>query len=983
MPKPILFAVGAAGTGVPALSPLHSREYERFFDLTPDLLSIIGFDGRRKRCNAAWTRVLGWSNQELLAAPAIDLVHPDDRARMTEVRQKLLESDGLLSSYECRYRARDGSYRDLFWTASVIHEEQTVFASGRDITGRRQVEDELRASEARYRMIFESSPLPKWLYDVQTLRFLAVNEAAVRAYGYSREEFLGMTIRGIRAPGEVRRAEEAAAETRLGPAAYGVWTHRRRDGQPMEVEICGETFLLNGRLCRLVVAQDITQRLRQEEQQCRLTAELQHQLAERTRAEQALIDGARLAALSAETGLALTSRESIAAISQRCTDAMVERLGAVSACIWTLSSDEPVLELQTTGGKEGDPCHARIPLGETAVGRIASQRVAFHTNDLLNDPAFGQWEWARGHAVVAFAGYPLLVEDRLVGVMAVYSRQALGALELDCLGAIAHAIAVGIRRKLAEAAQCELEGQLRQAQKMEAIGSLAGGIAHDFNNLLSVILSYSRLLADDLAEDSPMRADLEEIRSAGERAGNLTRQLLAFSRQQVLQPRVLDLNGIITGMDQMLRRVIGEDIEFVTRPAPLPARVNVDPGQIEQVIMNLVVNARDAMPAGGRLTLETALVTLDEKSAAGHAGAAAGPHVMLAVSDTGVGMDPATQSRVFEPFFTTKPQGKGTGLGLSTVFGIVKQSAGAIWLSSAPGQGTTFKVYLPAAERTAAERAAAPAPGVRDLRGSETILLVEDEEQVRHLGRTVLERNGYTVIEAKGGVEALELFSRRPEIDLLLTDVVMPHMGGAHLAARLLEAHPRLKVLYMSGYTDNAVALHGVLHSSVAFLQKPLTPDALLATVRDVLDAGPAEARKPDTARPRVLDTARPRVLVVDDEDVMQRLIARALPGCEVVSEGNAPDALGRLARGERFAVVLSDLHLQGMDGIQFHEALVALGSPVAASMLFMTGGAMGETAQRFVRAMGPRVLQKPVEVKRLREAVETLLACATADQLE
>ncbi len=360
---------------------------------------------------------------------------------------------------------------------------------------------------------------------------------------------------------------------------------------------------------------------------------------------------------------------------------------------------------------------------------------------------------------------------------------------------------------------------------MEAIGQLTGGIAHDFNNLLSVILSYSTLIANDLKPQDPIRGDLLEIKAAGERAAGLVRQLLAFSRRQVLEPRVVDLNGIVSGMEKMLQRLIGEDIELSATPASSPALANVDPGQVEQVIMNLAVNARDAMPEGGKLTIETA-----------HPGATPGPHLMLAVSDTGAGMDAATQARVFEPFFTTKEKGKGTGLGLSTVFGIVRQSAGTVWLYSEQGKGTSFKIYLPAAGQAA--DAALPRPAVaRVLRGTETILLVEDEEAVRRLAHSILQRNGYEVIEAQSGGEAFLICQQERKIDLLLTDVIMPHTSGAQLADWVHTIRPDLKVLYMSGYTENAAVLHAVLHSKVAFVQKPLTPDALLTKVREVLDA--------------------------------------------------------------------------------------------------------------------------------------------------
>jgi PAS domain S-box-containing protein len=414
-----------------------------------------------------------------------------------------------------------------------------------------------------------------------------------------------------------------------------------------------------------------------------------------------------------------------------------------------------------------------------------------------------------------------------------YTEEATISPVCDANGKIVNFVAV--KRDITE--HLRLEQQFHASQRMEAIGSLAGGVAHDFNNLLSVILNYAGFALEGLHESDPLRADLAEVQKAAERAAGLTRQLLAFSRKQVLEPQVLDLNQVLSNLEKMLRRLIGEDIEFAQVLAPDLGRVKADQGQLEQVIMNLVVNARDAMPHGGRLTIETENVELDRNYAGRYVAALPGPHVLLAVSDTGCGIDGATRQHLFEPFFTTKPRGKGTGLGLSTAYGIVKQSGGNIEVDSEPGTGTTFKVYLPrlngGPELSAAEGVAA-SPAV----GTETILVVEDEEAVRKVAVRMLRASGYNVLTASNGGEALLTCEQHDgDIALLLTDVVMPQMSGRELAERLRQLRPGMRVLFMSGYTNDAIVRHGVLEAGIRFISKPFSSPELARKVRESLDS--------------------------------------------------------------------------------------------------------------------------------------------------
>jgi PAS domain S-box-containing protein len=575
-------------------------------------------------------------------------VHPDDRDGVMAQVPPLL-SQGA-ATREFRFRHKDGTYgwvRDEQILITDAAGRKEVIGSWSDVSARKDAELRLRESEEQYRLLFDSNPFPMAVADRESLAFLAVNDASVRNYGFSRDEFLSMTISDLRTPEEKAAvALDYALPGRGDGAPEGIpepRKHRKKDGTVIEVEIDRSAILFRGRPAWLMLAADVTQKK-------------------------------------------------------------------------------------------------------------------------------------------------------------------------------------------------TLEAQLVKAQKMEAVGQLAGGVAHDFNNLLGVVTGYSELLIRELAPDSRERKRAEEIKRASDRAAALTRQLLAFGRRQVLQPKVLDLNEVVADVEKMLRRLITENIQIVTVAAPSLGRVRADAGQIEQVLMNLAINARDAMPAGGRLTIETGNIELDDTYVRTHPAARRGRYVMLAVSDTGHGMDAKTMSRIFEPFFTTKEEGKGTGLGLATVYGIVHQSGGTVNVYSEPGHGTAFKVYLPRVEADLAMDT--PAEFVAPPGGTETILLVEDAEALRQLIRELLENAGYTVLDAEAPDNALLLVQSTPSpIHLILTDMVMPRMSGRDLARQILTLKPDAHVVFMSGYTDQVVGDDGTLEPGALFLQKPFTMDSLLKTIRRALDA--------------------------------------------------------------------------------------------------------------------------------------------------
>jgi PAS domain S-box-containing protein len=674
------------------------------------------------------------------------------------------------------------------------------------------VRRERRASEARYRLLFARHPHPLWLFDRETLRFLDVNEAAVRDYGYSREEFLGMTIEAIRPSDDVPALRDRLHTGQPGLHAPTLWRHRKKDGTLIDVQITSHDLDIHGRPTRLVSAIDVTARKRAEDA-----------LKARERQQGAV---ALLGQLAIEATDLTTLMTAAASLVSETLDVPYTKV------LERTPNGSSLLVRAGVGWREGYVGDAKIEVDpDSEAGYTLEHNEPIIVRDLRTETRFHGAAILRDHGIVSGMTVVIPGQQRPFGVLGAHADRPREFTHDDIhfLQAVAHILGTAVDRDRAETT-------LRQSQRLESVGRLAGGVAHDFNNVLTAIFGYADLLAEELPTGSPGREDLREIRTAAERAAGLTRQLLAFSRQQVLQPVVLNMNDVVENLEKMLIRLIGEDVVLQTHLSPDMGNIRADAGQLEQVIVNLIVNARDAMPGGGKLTIETANAELGEAYADAHRPVVPGRYVMLAVSDTGTGMDAVTKARLFEPFFTTKTAGKGTGLGLATVYGIVKQSGGYIWVYSELGHGTTFKVYLPQVEAPA-EAVREPAATTGTPVGTETVLLAEDDAMLRPLARELLVKLGYRVLEASNSAAALAAArAHQGEIHLLISDVVMPGESGVQLARQIMADRPQLRVLYISGYTDEAVVRHGLLAPGVNFLQKPFTPAVLARKVREVLD---------------------------------------------------------------------------------------------------------------------------------------------------
>jgi two-component system, cell cycle sensor histidine kinase and response regulator CckA len=743
-----------------------------------DAIISTDLSGKVLSWNTGAERMYGYAAAEMMGKP-IALLEPSERSGEVAHVLQNVEAGGGGQRYETVRQRKDGMHVNVAVAVFPLRDSSGGIAGiasvARDITERKKAEQALRVSEERYRLLFERN-----LYGVirSTLegRIADCNEAAARLLGFgSRDELLGRSALELHVEPGRRQAilSRLRQEHSIGNVELPM---RKKDGTVLWTLV--SLNLIGG-----------------QSGEPELIDTVFLDITDRKRAEEAL-------------------RESQAFLEK------AQEVGHIGSWVSGVGDDDRLVWSKETHRIFGVP-------EDRFDGKVSTFFSMIHPEDR---------EAVQQSAQAAVEkGEPYAIEHRIVRPDdSIRWVQELADIICDETG---HAVRiVGTVQDVTERKQ--LQAQLVQAQKMEAIGRLAGGVAHDFNNILTAILGYSEVLLTQAGEDHPWREDLEEIRKAGERAAGLTRQLLAFSRKQVLAPEVIDLGAVVANVDKILRRVIGEDIELVTATEPGLAPVRADPGQIEQVILNLAVNARDAMPRGGKLTIETRNVEVEEAYAREHVPLIPGRYVMLSVSDTGTGMDRETRSHIFEPFFTTKERGKGTGLGLSMVYGIVKQSNGYVWVDSEPGKGTIFRIHLPPSDQPReAVSEGERGPAVERTGGGETIFLVEDEDSVRGLARAILQGHGYTVLDFASGEKALSSLARYPDpVHLLLTDVVMPNVGGPELAARVVALRPEVRIVYMSGYTDRTFTARDGGKLDAPLIQKPFTPEALARRVREVLD---------------------------------------------------------------------------------------------------------------------------------------------------
>jgi len=753
---------------------------QRLFDVLPDAILIVAAGGEIALANGQASSLFGYAPGELVGARVEDLLpeslraaHPAHRQAYAADPRVRLMGAGL----ELVARRKDGGELPVDISLSPLTGEDgpLVVAAVRDVSERRQAQQALAESEARFRAIFESAQIGMCIVDSDG-RAVRSNQAFQDMLGYTEQEIAGMAFTAYTYPDDV-------------PANLALWQELvagRRNAYELEKRYVRRDGAI-------IWSHLIVRAVRDDEGRIAVSFSLVQEITERKRAEEAAL------VANERFQLAATAVESAVYDWDIVADQCVWSEGLTTVFGYPLEEVEPDyawwLEHVHPEDREGTDRRVRK---RNARGEDWDAEYRFRARD-------------GGYRQVLDRG--LLVRGREGGTR----RLVGGMVDLTELKA--------------------LEEQLFRAQRMESVGRLAGGIAHDFNNILTVVTGYADLIRARAAEDDPTGRDAAEIRRAADRAAALVHQLLAYSRRQLMRPQVLDLNVAVAGLDEMLRRLLGEDVELDVALEPELGHARIDPTQLEQVVVNLAVNARDAMPEGGKLTIETANVELDESHARTHVGATPGRHVMLAVTDTGVGIDEETRAHLFHPFFTTKEEGLGTGLGLATVYGIVKQSGGSVWVYSEPGRGATFKIYLPRVDEPPDEPAPA-AESAASVGGSETVLLAEEDESVRGLALRVLRDCGYTVLDASDGVEAQRVADEHAgPIHLLLTDVVMTRGGGPELGRWIAGARPGTKVLYMSGYTERFRDVEGALAAGGGFLGKPFTPSDLLRKVREVLDA--------------------------------------------------------------------------------------------------------------------------------------------------